>query len=101
MVPVNVMAKYTRPAPSSNKMASAPKAIGKLSVISGMRLACMAAGFLASAAGLSSVPHTKQRLAFSAKRVPQVGHIFVVGVGVSSVIRSRIIPLQNHNLSLL
>jgi hypothetical protein len=43
-----------------------------------MRLACIpdSAFFdFVAAFALSSVPHTKQRVAFSLKRVPQVGQI--------------------------
>ena len=55
-----------------------PIAAGKLKVTTGMRLACTVVSVffdLVLAFAVSSVPHTKQRVAFSVKRVPQVGHI--------------------------
>jgi hypothetical protein len=60
-----------------------PSAAGKPSVISGIRLACTDfstcfEAFLSSFAfAVNSVPHTKQRVALSLKRVPQVGHTWV------------------------
>lgn len=56
---------------------SAASATGKLSLISGIRLACKDASalVLAAALALSSVPHTRQRVAFSLRRVPHVGQI--------------------------
>src|SRR6266545_2088691 len=70
--------KYTIKAPINKTATNAPSAIGRLRVISGMRLACIpdSAFFdFAAAFALNSVPHTKQRVAFSLKRVPQVGQI--------------------------
>jgi hypothetical protein len=94
LLPVRRMTKKTSAAPTIRNTASKPSAAGRLSVISGMRLACTAAGFLASTVGLSSVPHTRQREALSARRVPQVGQIFVFEVDVvdSGLIRVGIIP---------
>lgn len=70
--------KYTAAAPISRITASAPRAAGRLNVISGMRLACMPVSaffdFVAAFA-VSSVPQTKQRVALSLRRVPQVGQI--------------------------
>ncbi|PWB71744.1 MAG: hypothetical protein C3F07_13365 [Anaerolineales bacterium] len=59
---------------------NAPSAAGRLRVISGMRLACIPdSAFLdfGAAFAVNSVPHTRQRVAFSLKRVPQVGQTFV------------------------
>ena len=63
---------------SGAEATSAASAAGKLSVTSGMRLACttVSAFFaLVAAFVLSSVPHTRQRVAFSLRRVPHVGQI--------------------------
>ena len=63
-------------------VARAPKAAGRLRRISGMRLACtdFSAFLTTFGAGcaLNSVPQTRQRIAFSLKRVPQVGQTFVL-----------------------
>jgi hypothetical protein len=65
-------------------MAIKPSAAGNPSVISGIRLACtdlstFFAAFFCSSAGWAdnSVPHTRQRVALSLKRVPQVGQTWV------------------------
>ena len=81
-------------------VARTPNAAGRLRRISGIRLACTdcSAFFTTFGAGcaLNSVPQTRQRDAFSLKRVPQVGQIFVLLLDVGSgVIRARIIPLNN------
>ena len=64
-----------------------PIAAGKLKVTTGMRLACtdFSTFFAAFSSGFAanSVPHTRQRAAFSLKRVPQVGQTFVL-VGLDS-----------------
>ena len=70
--------KYTTNAPINKTATSAPSAIGRLRVISGMRLAPIpdSAFFdFVAALAVSSVPQTRQRVAFSLKRVPQVGQI--------------------------
>ena len=70
--------RYTTNAPISRITTSAPKATGRLSVISGIRLASIpdSAFFdFVAAFVFNSVPHTRQRVAFSLKRVPQVGQI--------------------------
>ncbi len=70
--------------------ASTPTAAGRLKVIAGMLLACTDLSiFLAdfgSGRTLNSVPHTRQRIAFSLKRVPQVGQTFVLLELVSMLI---------------
>ena len=70
--------KYTTNAPINKTATNAPSAIGKLRVISGMRLAPIPVSaffdFVAAFA-VSSVPQTRQRVAFSLKRVPHVGQI--------------------------
>lgn len=59
-----------------------PMAAGRLSVTCGRlaalteRSACLTA--LGWGCAPNSVPHTKQRTAFSLRRVPQVGHILVL-----------------------
>ncbi len=74
--------KYTVTAATTITTARIPTAAGKLKVIAGMRFACTdLSAFLAalgSGRALNSVPHTRQRVAFSLKRVPQVGQIFVL-----------------------
>lgn len=96
-----VRPKYTPTAPINNTITSAPNAAGRLNVISGMRLACTTvSAFLALVAAfdLSSVPHTRQRVAFSLKRVPHVGQICdFCGVG-SRDITAEIIPSNNFRL---
>ena len=57
--------------------ASKPRAAGKLSVISGIRAPCTGLALRAPAAGLKSLPHTWQRLAFSLTRDPHIGQILV------------------------
>ena len=63
-------------------IARMPTAAGRLKVTTGMRLACtdLSTFFAAFGSGrvLNSVPHTRQRIAFSLKRVPQVGQTFVL-----------------------
>lgn len=70
--------KYTAAAPISRINVRAPSAAGRLSVISGMRLADMpdSAFFdFVAAFAVSSVPQTRQRVALSLRRVPHVGQI--------------------------
>ena len=75
-------------APRARNKASRPMATGKLRVISGIRLPRM--GLLAWPAPspflANSLPHTRQRVASSLRRVPQVGQS-LVEVGFSVVIR--------------
>ena len=107
MLPVGLVMRSTtktKTAPTIRNTASRPSAAGKLNVISGIRLALTPAGFFASTVGWSSVPQTRQRVAFSARRVPQVGQIFVLGVDVvSGLIRDKIIPcskgVKTHRLA--
>src|SRR3972149_315007 len=74
--------KNTMDAATMVTTARTPTAAGKLNVIAGMRPACTDfSTFLAdfgSGRALNSVPHTRQRIAFSLKRVPQVGQTFVL-----------------------
>src|SRR5574341_197588 len=67
---------------------NSPIIAGKLRVTSGKRLPCTAAlaGLEGLSAVASSVPHTRQRVASSLKRVPQVGHSFVVFEVISGLI---------------
>jgi hypothetical protein len=70
--------------------AKTPTAAGKLKVTTGIRLACTDFSTFLAAFGsgfaLNSVPHTRQRIALSLKRVPQVGQIFVLLELVSRLI---------------
>lgn len=79
---VAIVEKYTIAAAAIITTARIPTAAGKLKVIAGMRLACtdLSTFFAAFGSGraLNSVPQTRQRVAFSLKRVPQVGQIFVL-----------------------
>ena len=71
--------KKTAPAPTIKNKAKKPNAAGKLSVILGMVLPCTDFFVFAADPEISKVaPQTKHRLAFSAKRVPQVGQFFVL-----------------------
>jgi hypothetical protein len=62
-----------------------------------MRLACTALflDLFVSAVDLSSLPHTRQRVAFSLKRVPQVGQSFVTAVGVSGLIEAGLYHVKH------
>lgn len=78
--------KKTAVAPMATKSANNPRAAGRVSVNSGMRLPCTV--FLADEAGAEVerlVPHTTHLIAFSLTRVPQVGQIFVEGVDFSGL----------------
>ena len=70
--------------------ATMPTAAGKLNVTTGMRLTCtdFSTFFAAFGSGLAvnSVPHTRQRVALSLRRVPQVGQTFVLLELVSRLI---------------
>lgn len=69
------------------KSANNPRARGRLSVITGMRLACMEFAERDDLAGLvKSVPQTWQRRASSLTLVPHVGHNLVGFEGVSKLI---------------
>ena len=84
-------------------IASTPTAAGRLKRISGMRLARTDfSAFLTtfgSGRALNSVPQTRQRAAFSLRRVPQVGQTFVLLEEGSRVIRAKIIPSNNYRPS--
>jgi hypothetical protein len=71
-----------------------PTAAGKLKVTTGMRLACTDFSTFLAALGsgfaVNSVPHTRQRVAFSLRRVPQVGQIFVLEGLVSMLILQKL-----------
>jgi len=83
-------AKKTMMAPIARKIANKPMAAGRLRVISGIRLPWMAlAVFLGIPVVLRSAPHTRQRVASSLNRVPQVGHNLVGVVVVSGLISLR------------
>jgi hypothetical protein len=60
--------------------ASKPNAAGRESVSDGMRLPCTVFIDFVSAAGVISVPQTRQREAVSLNLVPQVGQIFELDV---------------------
>ena len=89
---VNRSPTKTIAAPTAKTTASNPRAVGRLNRTSGMRVPCTARSDLAFVfgVGLNSLPHTTQRIAFSAIRVPQVGQILVGEV--SGLIRRAIIP---------
>ena len=71
-----------------------PTAAGRLKVTTGIRLACtdFSTFFTAFNSGFApnSVPHTRQRIALSLKRVPQVGQTFVLLELVSRLIRQKL-----------
>ena len=74
--------KKTIAAAATMTTARMPMAAGRLRRTSGIRLACtdFSVFFTALGAGcaVNSVPHTRQRTAFSLRRVPQVGQTFVL-----------------------
>ena len=72
--------KYNAAAPITRKPASIAKATGRLRVTSGIRDPWTAFSDFAFDLGVTvnSVPQTTQRVAFSARRVPQVGQSLVV-----------------------
>ena len=82
--------KNTMTAATTITTATMPTAAGRLNVTTGIRLACtdFSTFFAALGSGfaLNSVPHTRQRVALSLKRVPQVGQTFVLLELVSSLI---------------
>ena len=71
-----------------------PTAAGKLNVTTGIRLACtdFSTFFAAFSSGfaVNSVPHTRQRVALSLRRVPQVGQTFVLVLLVSWLILQKL-----------
>ncbi len=78
--------------------ASSPRAVGRLSVITGRRVPWIALAGLDGRSGFNrSVPHTRQRTASSLSLVPQVGHSFVGFDGVSGISFLR----QPHRFSLI
>jgi hypothetical protein len=95
-------AKNTTAATAIRMTARIPSAAGRLNLISGIRLAWIDfSAFLttfASGRVPSSVPQTRQRVAFSPNRVPQVGQTFVFCEEVSGFIRWKIIPLKEGAL---
>lgn len=94
-----LIANRTITAAMTTTAARMPTAAGRLKVISGMRLAWIDLSTFLTAFGsgleVNSAPHTRQRVAFSLKRVPQVGQIFVFDEVVSGFIRAEIIPLND------
>ena len=89
--------KKVRPAATAITARSEPMAAGRLSVNCGMLAARTDFSVFLTALGAAgcapnSVPHTKQRTAFSLKRVPQVGQTLVLLGDDSEVIRAGIIP---------
>src|SRR4030067_2759518 len=85
--PVSCKAKNTRTAPIPRKRANNTRATGKLNVISGIRLPCVAFVFCEDfSPPVRLLPQTRQRMASSLTRVPQVGQSFVGFEGVSEVI---------------
>ena len=84
--------KYKAPAPITRKTANNPSATGRLRVNTGIRAPCTAFSDFVFCLGvaLNSLPHTTQRVAFSASRVPQTGHSLV------GVISGLIIPGLYH-----
>lgn len=88
--------KKVRPAATAITARSEPMAAGRLSVSCGMLAARTDFSVFLTALGAgcapNSVPHTKQRTAFSLKRVPQVGQTLVLLGDDSEVIRAGIIP---------
>ena len=81
------MAKYTSVAPMAMNRAIKPRAMGRFSVMTGMRPPWTALAGLEDLLELvRSVPQTRQRGASSLNRVPQVGHNFVGFDGISELI---------------
>ena len=72
--PVPLKMPKTAPAPMASRRMTRPMAIGSEMVTAGMRAPCTVAG-LSAVLGLKLRPHTRQRVAFSASRVPQVGQV--------------------------
>jgi len=96
-VPAGAFARNEKNAMDAATMtttARIPKAAGKLKVTTGIRLACtdFSTFFTAFDSGFApnSVPHTRQRIALSLKRVPQVGQTFVLLELVSRLIRQKL-----------
>ena len=87
--------KYNAPAPITRKPASTANATGRLSVTSGIRAPCTDLSDFAFGLGvaLNSLPQTTQRVAFSVRRVPHVGHSLV------EVVSGLIISALYHGAS--
>ena len=87
-LPMPFSVKNKANAPTTNKIANKPSATGKLRVTSGIRAPRTVFSVFAFALGvaLNSVPHTTQRVALSASRVPQVGQS-LVGVVSGLIVR--------------
>ena len=68
------------PAPVASTISANPNAIGRLSRSSGKPGALLFALVDLVGTSVKVRPQTRQRVAFSLKRVPQVGQIFVVFV---------------------
>jgi hypothetical protein len=79
ILPVPFKVKNKASAPTTRKTANKPSATGRLRVTSGIRAPRTVFSDLAFGFGvaLNSLPHTTQREAFSARRVPQVGQSLV------------------------
>jgi hypothetical protein len=73
------------------KRARNPSAAGSESVKEGMRLPWTVLIDFVSAEGVISAPHTRQRVAVSLSRVPQVGQILVL------VVSGLIAPALYHD----
>ena len=89
--PVCCKAKYTKTAPIVRNNASNPRAAGRLTVTSGIRLPCTALDARLLLSGLpNSAPQTRQRSASKPTRVPQVGQSFVDVVSFSGLMSNCI-----------
>lgn len=77
--------RRTMAAPIKISNNSKPRNPGKLRVISGMRGPWTGLAGAVGVAGVRLAPHTRQRVAFSLRRVPQFGHVFE-GLVVSGLI---------------
>ena len=81
---VGLKTKKTTKVPITKTRNNKPIATGSERVISGIRLGWMDFWtVLVAPVALSSVPQTTQRIAFSLRRVPQVGQTFVLREEVS------------------
>lgn len=80
--------KKTITAPMVRNRASNPMTAGKLRVILGIRLprSGLSVSSEALESAVSSLPHTRQRVAFSLSWVPQVGHSFLLFAEFSTAI---------------
>ena len=99
--------KYTAPAPMAINRMNKPIATGRLNDKVGMRGPWTeeSVSLFGVAVVVIARPHTKQRVAFSLRRVPQVGHTFwdvvVLSAAIEFCFREFALGPKNYTISLV